>query len=231
MFRKIICLPAILLLAFTGSANAALLTTLAISDATLYDLDGNGSFLLPDPNFEDAFIRPFGRASRGVWEFDLAGIAAGATINSASVAFSRQLGSTTPGDMLLYGFAGDGVAGNSDGNQTANPIGTFTLSGTNQIYNVGLNQSVVQNLIDNATSYLGILMVSSNQASGGPGGDICSLEYNAELEQLNGPCSGAQLTLDFTPSTIPAVPLPAAVWLFGTALVAMFGYGRLRRAS
>ncbi len=37
--------------------------------------------------------------------------------------------------------------------------------------------------------------------------------------------------LNWTPSPVSAVPVPAAVWLFGTALVGLIGFGKRRKAA
>ena len=37
--------------------------------------------------------------------------------------------------------------------------------------------------------------------------------------------------IDGCSSTVPAVPIPAAAWLFGTALIGLVGFGRRRKAT
>lgn len=46
----------------------------------------------------------------------------------------------------------------------------------------------------------------------------------------NGPFSGYNINLDMTSVTISEVPVPAAVWLFGSGLVGLAGVARRRRA-
>jgi hypothetical protein len=41
----------------------------------------------------------------------------------------------------------------------------------------------------------------------------------------------SSLTIETLDTTIPAVPLPAAVWLFGTALIGLAGFGKRRKAA
>ncbi len=58
--------------------------------------------------------------------------------------------------------------------------------------------------------------------------------WNASLCELKGPLSLDASTWDdwtyaeWTPS---AVPVPAAVWLFGTVLIGLFGFGKRRKAA
>jgi hypothetical protein len=37
--------------------------------------------------------------------------------------------------------------------------------------------------------------------------------------------------IELNGSSIPAVPIPAAVWLFGTAMIGLFGFGKRRKAA
>ena len=58
---------------------------------------------------------------------------------------------------------------------------------------------------------------------GGPGALI-----NDGDDEINGVLG---LRGDFTPPPMNPVPVPAAVWLFGTALIGLIGFGKRRKAA
>ena len=70
-----------------------------------------------------------------------------------------------------------------------------------------------------------------DDAYGGPWGDpdfdilLAAGRYSLALSSLN-----AAGTYEFRTSAVSAIPVPAAAWLFGTALLAFFGFSR-RKAS
>jgi hypothetical protein len=214
-----------------SSLNAATVTNLTDSDLTVYDSTGgtNMDSALSDT---DPVIRVFGSGmtQRGVWEYSLSGVTPGASIDSVSVYFEAFLPILFPGSMLLYGYEGDGVASFADGNSTDNLIGEFTFDAdkTNGDYNVLLSTSFFQGLIDSAALFAGIVMVSSGEGvSFGPGADICARHSTSSSCGTPVLENGSKLTVNFTPA---AVPIPAAVWLFGTALIGLIGFGKRKAA-
>jgi hypothetical protein len=73
-------------------------------------------------------------------------------------------------------------------------------------------------------------------ALAGPGLQTCAIFLGCSGDVLNTEFNGANLifstlTIETLDTTIPAVPLPAAVWLFGTALVGFIGYGKRRKVA
>ncbi len=67
--------------------------------------------------------------------------------------------------------------------------------------------------------------------STGPGHyDSFTFQY-LSVSLSGGDVMGAQLRLTAQHVTAAPVPVPAAVWLFGTGLIAMAGLGRLRRGK
>lgn len=221
--KKLFCLFVFL---FVGSANATVITTVTSSDLTVYDSDNDG---LMDSALSatDGFIRVFGIDSvqRGVWEYDLSSVSSGASINSVDVLFEDR-GTTRSGEVFLYGFAGDGVASISDGDFISDLIGSFSLgaNSSNLDYNVSLNTSFFQGLINTSATFAGIVMVSSDESIFGPGADICS--FDSPFGNCSG-TTGSSLTIDFDAVTVPE---PSILALFGLGLAGI-GFSRKKKVS
>jgi len=62
-----------------------------------------------------------------------------------------------------------------------------------------------------------------------------TIAYNgnsADIDWLaSNPGDWARMITAFSPGGIPEVPVPAAVWLFGTALIGLFGFSKRRKAA
>ena len=222
---KKLSLLAVLIL-FPALANAGVITTVAVSDLTVSDNNSDG-FMDSALSSTDGFIRVFGVSSvqRGVWEYDLSSVDSPSTINSVSVLFEDR-GTTIPGEVFLYGYAGDGVSSISDGDLISNLIGSFSFGSTSSQldYNISLDTSFFQGLIDSNAAYAGIVMVSSDETGFGPGGDICSIE--STYSQCAG-TTGSSLTIDFGPASVPE---PSAILLLSLGL-GSFGFARRRRKN
>jgi hypothetical protein len=101
---------------------------------------------------------------RGILEFNLAGLPAGAVITSASLKFDVAgitSGSTDGGpDPLVYGYNGNGVAGVTDGSQTGNLIATGPEVTNLGDYAIAMDPSKVQAL-RGSNSIVGLLIGGS----------------------------------------------------------------------
>jgi hypothetical protein len=221
------------LLALVSSANAIIITTTAVSDISMEDSDGNGSYdvlhtgLFGSP---DPFIRVFamGSGSRGVWEFSLAGIPATATINSANVTFHDRGTSISGGiSMLLSAYAGDGTVSLTDANNISVQVGSFSIPTPNTIYTPTLNLAVIQSLISSGAPYLGLVM-RTNVIGRIAGADFCSIEPG--VQPLCAGIPGSQLTIDYSLAADPsAVPIPPALILFASGIAAIGLLARRRK--
>ena len=63
-------------------------------------------------------------------------------------------------------------------------------------------------------------------------GDLFGISFFGATASTSGPYS-VNWTLDLfvAPAPISPVPVPAAVWLFGTALIGLVGFGKRRKAA
>jgi hypothetical protein len=226
------------LLALVSSASATTITITTVSDDYVWDINNDG--IMDTGGFpNDGFIRVFGQGDsvRGVWEFSLAGIPQTATINSASVTFRLGGTAVNANPMLVYAYAGDGIAVPADGNNISVLAGSFAITGSNIIYSPNLNTAVIQNLVSSGASYLGLVMQRppENLIFPAPGGDFCSIEASviAFYQPFCGGFPGSQLTIDYSAAAVPsAVPLPAALPLFagGLGLVAFLARRRKQKS-
>lgn len=218
-------LAAATLALLTTPAFAATVTTTAVADVTVGDTNNDG--VMDDALAQDdVYLRVFGSGSvgRGVLEYDLSGIGAGETVESASVSFSAR-GTRMPGLVYLYGYAGDGVATIADGNLVQTLVGSFSVVSEEMDYNVSISASFLQGLLDAGASYLGLVMVSSDETRFGPGADFCSVGSTTPSCAGN---PGSQLTVNSSPAGV--VPVPASLPLLAGGF-GLFGVMAARRRA
>lgn len=109
---------------------------------------------------------------------------------------------------------------------------TFLLdiTGTGGISNVGGGDSIVGNLVEDTWKQIG-----GDAINGNTGDAILGFTFDFSAEDkaallISGTYTGSSFTdVEITSSTlakVSAVPVPAAVWLFGTAIIGMVGLKR-----
>ena len=148
---------------------------------------------------------------RGVLEYDISSIPAGATITGAKIMFEVNSISSS-GNSLVYGYAGDGTASIDDAFQVATQIGTVNFPfGQTGTQTMDVSTQFIQSLVGNS-QYLGINMVGSPQGG--------SLGFYSD-EWHTSPYFGlpAQLFIQFTPVPEPATATFAAALFAATALL------------
>lgn len=109
-------------------------------------------------------------------------------------------GGYTAGDMFRYGSNVFGDDGGIEHNDNA-------------YFSFSFDKSTMAGIVDS--------LVYADCSAGGMMGEFCMTGHN-----MGGTMSGSPESL--TISEVSAVPVPAAVWLFGTALAGMIGVSRKR---
>ena len=142
-------------------------------------------------------------------------------VDSASILLSDR-GLTVAGAMEIYGFAGDGIVSVADGNSISTLLGTFNIVQGDLDYNVSLDLSFFQGLIDSSAQWAGLVIKNTVENGFGPGADICSKEGVAGTSNTaSSICLGASaptLTLDIRAD----VPEPSTLALLGAGLLGLF---------
>jgi len=112
---------------------------------------------------------------------------------------------------------------------------TLKLGGVNGLDGFTPNENVYFTLSFNSNTMLGNVdqMIYGDCAPTGlmgpmMTGDLCMTGHSVALVGNAGTMDGAPLSLSITPST---VPVPAAVWLFGSGLMGLIGIARRRKLA
>ena len=159
--------------------------------------------------------------NRGAIEFDISSFADSSTIGSATLSLTTELvysNDTVTSDSLeigVHGYAGNGSLDKPDFN-IDNQITSFTASASTT-YNIDVT-GYVRSLVDGSESYAGFMLDCL------PLGTFC-LSSNSKHIFISGIDSLSNPTL-----SIEAVPVPAAVWLFGSGLVGLIGVARRKKS-
>lgn len=197
-----------------ASANAGVISNTAAADDWFHASNNYSSFTVSgDPG--DGYLRTFGHDfyNRSALEFSLAGIDAGSSINSATFKIQSRGTAVSGATFSFWGYSGDGSITNADGGQTATLLGTAATQDGQPLYTLDVT-SFIQNLVNNAGQYAGILITVSDQG-GFHGSDFVSSESSWA------PVSDRpNLTVDFSAAPVQDVPEPASLALFAVALAA-----------
>ena len=196
---------------FLGTAQAASVTLENVDARTALDANGDGVFdsITPSPptagsDFDDT-------TSRGLMEFDLSSISGNVT-SAALMMYRGNYGTDgIPFDIEFHGYVGDGVLEPSDAlvdnlitkiqNDTASPE-SFSIDVT----------SFIQPLPD----YAGFMIRLTDETTRNVWQRYFSTEDGAP---------GNLLVVDYSP-----IPIPPAVWLFGSGLIGLVGVARRKAA-
>jgi len=186
-------------------ANAAIIEITATFDGRIQDVNGvsSGPTLLEDAYLE-AYLGTGGYDTRIIMEFDVSGITA--SIASADIMLPTAVSVTSGNQINVFAYSGNGVLELADA-FAGTDVGLFTAT-SSSANTVSLDTGVLQSLLDGGATHFGFMMRTVN-----PG--------QAYWSDTN----STQLMLNTT-----VVPVPAAVWLFGSGLIGLMSIARRKKA-
>ena len=218
--RILVNLASIFLLMMAGSSYAAVVTTnsqasflAGVGSATTYDFEAGSGFpaagagfatigLFDGINF-DAAVTEYGGSTSGIQ-----------AMTGDPNSFATATVTFAPGTV---GFGFFGLDLTQAGTEVINVFVDFA-TGTDQFFDVKLDLGDP----DFTPKYFGVY-------------DLADTILSATLlgtEDENRGASRAWLIDDLSVATgrVPEIPVPAAVWLFGSALIGLMGFARRRKA-
>lgn len=185
------------------------------ADGSVQDVQHDGVFDVVDPsdldlrNFD---LQSFKLDSRGIAEFNLSGIPAGAIVDSAALVFTIGSFTSSTTSVFVDYYAGNGLLTVDDATIAASGLGSFNAAalGLGQ-HSFGIPAEVVQNLLPNGILGLrlttplnsGNTQLVSSAADGSPPGPLLMVIYQ--------------------------VPEPSTMVLGAMALIGLAACGRRRR--
>jgi len=166
----------------------------------------------------------------------LSGHVSAATITWASPVTNVNTNDTFTIDIIGTGFTSTVDGGGVNFSYNSNVLNVLSVSVDTNVWDLGVGISA--GAIDNAAGAVNGVMV--NTWSGVTGGfSVASVTFQAVASGTTGlslseyilnPWAGAGLLLnpDYVDATVTvsAVPVPAAVWLFGSGLMGLMGFAR-----
>jgi hypothetical protein len=212
-FNRFILINLALLGLSVSSVNAATLTH--IDAGTYRDQVVPGDSFIDNVFFASNYPS-LSIEDRGVIEFDISSLAA--PVGLATIDFTIALNSgVAPSIYELYGYEGDGDVSLTSGDFDAGtmiPGSGFTI--TNEAVGTVISVDVtssINSLIGLSAVYAGFNLRHQ------------PMTVYDEFEYL-GASNWEGITSPYPVLEVSAVPVPAAVWLFGTALIGLIGLGK-----
>lgn len=199
LIRKALCCAGMLLwlAAFAGPAGGGIVPNLTLTDdRDGGDPDGEGvyDYLAPDTySSVRAYVgwtgQPWPYDLRAAWEYSLAGIPFGATINSAIFTPKRDVANGAPGASFVtfHGYNGNGTVELPDVVSTDNPLVTWDMFSSSFASNI---TPFIQSLVNSSATHAGIMAQGLN-------GQIAF----TSKENVQVPSPAATLVVDYTPSS------------------------------
>ncbi|NNU15854.1 hypothetical protein HK107_05905 [Parvularcula sp. ZS-1/3] len=207
--KKITALAAALGALTITAAHAASLTIAPDADGTV-QVFGGDSVITDDASLN--VTQSGGLARNAIFEFDLSGIGDDATITGAtfSITLSRFVSNTggNPAAVDLFAYGGDGVIDISDFGAAGAQVVDTTIP-------AGGSGGTVFDFTFTDVATLQSLLVSDLLTLRMETDSFASIAIQA-LEASNG--GAASLTINFDVPNGPAIPIPAAAWLFAAGL-------------
>jgi hypothetical protein len=150
--------------------------------------------------------------TRGILEFDISSITG--PVQNATLTFEVNSLSGPNTTVDIFGYAGNGIAELADAYLGNSVLGSIDVDNPT-MYNLDVT-SFINGLLTGGSQHAGFnLRMSSEYSQSGVG-------YDNEINIVTSSSAG------YTPPllTITSVPLPGAVWLFATGLLALTGLTR-----
>lgn len=197
---------------FLGTAQAASVTLEPVDARTAFDANKDGVFdsiISPDPTAGADFGN---NTSRGLMEFDLSSILGNVT-SAALMMYRGNYGTDGhPFDIEFHGYVGDGVLEPSDAlvdnlitkiqNDADNPV-SFSLD--------------VSSLVQPLPDYAGFMIRLTDETT--------RSVWQRYFSTTSG-APGNLLVVNYSP-----IPIPSALYLFGSGLIGLVGVARRRQLS
>jgi len=223
------------LMTVTGSANAALVngSILNIGEGSFFDMGPKGTEvdigIITAPGFDGQFITGYQGLVLGTVQTP-SGSHSGAPDGSESP--------TVDNPWLLFGIT-TGMHGTESASNVLSASGntaTVDLSGWVIAWNGQDSASGVATIPMGTGAWFGSTVDGVAQVTCGfdcGDGDSYSLIYSATVPREPNSCINCSPTLYLLnlTGTISAVPVPAAVWLFGSGMIGLVGVARRRKAA
>lgn len=197
----------------SSGAHASVVSGTAVADDWFINTSPTYTSFVTSGTPNDLFLRTFGTSgpyNRSALEFSLAGISAGATINSATFTIQSRGTAVAGSNFQFWGYGGDGAITAIDALQTTNLLTTAPTLAGQPLYTIDVT-AFIQSLLNVADDYAGILITVANQGQFF-GNDFASSEWFAVADRPN-------LTVDFTPGQ--TVAEPASLALVGLAMAGL----------
>lgn len=204
----------------TSAGGATLIPTF---DGRIVDNGADGYDALDETvvmaNYVDNGIQRI--ISRAAMEFDISSLPLGTSVGGAFLTLNQVSRSGGAMDVEFYGYAGDGVFSLSDALQVTTLVGGPIDQGANGLLTLDVTP-FINNLLASDQTWAGFtIKLSHEELFLNPDSFFVSSYFKQWVDADSGSPSYATLSI---------VPVPTAVWLFGSGLIGLIAVAKRRKA-